>query len=271
MISFKAIFPIALAFWPLSSTGFFYGQAAQSSGVVSAPVVSQSKLSPEEQGNLLFAENHYQAAIAAFKQVTPPTASAWNKMGISYQMMYNVNEARKCYEAAHEMDPKNVNYLNNLATAYIGLKEYGNAERAYRKALKINARDALIYKNLGTLYIMQGKLNKGKKAYDEARKLDPKIFVAGNSLTIEEPTSVHGRGAMNYMMARSCVQSGLTECALEYLRASINEGYTTAKKVELDPDFKPLLNVYAFQQMVAELSAKQSQGGGKTPRTGHPE
>jgi tetratricopeptide (TPR) repeat protein len=230
-----------------------------------------AEINPEERGNIFFAEDRYQAAIEAFKQVNPPTANAWNKMGISYQKMYNVDEARKCYEAAHKLEPTNVNYLNNLGTAYAGLNQFINAEKAYRKALKIDPKDALIYKNLGTLYVAQGRLPKAKKVFDQARELDPNIFLDNGHLSIEEPTSVHGRGAMNYMMARSCVQAGLTECALTHLRASINEGYTTTKKVEADPDFKPLLNVYAFQQMIAELNEKKDQSVGKAPVAGRPE
>lgn len=264
---------MTLALWLLCITGPAFGQTGQSTGgsVSTAAPVPAVELSAEEKGNIFFAEDRYQAAIEAFKQVNPPTGNAWNKMGISYQKMYNVDEARKCYEAARKLEPSNVNYLNNLGTAYAGLKQYINAERVYRKALKIDPKDALIYKNLGTLYVTLGKLPKAKKAYDEARALDPTIFVTQGHLSIEEPTNIHGRGAMNYMMARSCVQAGMTDCALEHLRASINEGYTTTKKVEADPDFKPLLNVYAFQQMIADLNEKKDQSSGKAPVAGRPE
>ena len=270
---------IALALWLLSLGVSGFGQTGQAAGGINTaaePAAGQAatpagEISQEERGNIFFAEDRYQAAIEAYRQVSPPTANSWNKMGISYQKMYNVDEARKCYEAAHKLEPANVNYLNNLGTAYAGLNQFINAEKAYRRALKIDPKDALIYKNLGTLYVAQGRLPKAKKVFDQARELDPNIFLDNGHLSIEEPTSVHGRGAMNYMMARSCVQAGLTDCALTHLRASINEGYTTTKKVEADPDFKPLLNVYAFQQMIAELNEKKEQGVGKAPAAGRPE
>ena len=116
-------------------------------GTVTAPTT-------EETADVYFAQGRYQAAIATYKLVNPPTATAWNKMGMSYQKMYNMDDAKKCYEAALKISPKNTSYINNLGTVYAGLKMYGAAEKAYRKALKIEPEDALVYKNLGTLYMV---------------------------------------------------------------------------------------------------------------------
>ncbi len=221
-------------------------------GTVTAPTA-------EDAADVYFAQGRYQAAIAAYKQVDPPTATAWNKMGMSYQKMYNLEDAKKCYDAALKLSPKNVSIINNLATVYSGLKLYGSAEKAYRRALKIEPEDALINKNLGTLYMVQGKFNKGKHYFDEARRIDPKIFSTKGAMSVDEPTDVHSRGAMNYFMARSCLQSGQTDCAITYLRAAMNQGYTTAKKLATDPEFERLRGVYAFQQMLAEQNAKATQ------------
>lgn len=228
------------------------GQATQiPQGAVTAPT-------PTDTADVYFAQGRYQAAIAAYKLVDPPTASSWNKMGMSYQKMYQLEEAKKCYELASKIDPKNASYLNNLGTVYQGLQLYGSAERTYRRALKIEPQNALVYKNLGTLYLVQGKINKGKHCYEEATKLDPNIFTSRGSMSVDEPADVHNRGAMNYFMARSCLQAGMTDCAISYLRASLNQGYTSAKKLATDPEFARLRGVYAFQQMLAEQELKTS-------------
>jgi Tfp pilus assembly protein PilF len=158
-----------------------------------------------------------------------------------------------------KISPKNTSYINNLGTVYAGLRLYGSAEKTYRRALKIDPEDALVNKNLGTLYMVQGKFNKGKHCFDEARRIDPNIFSSRAAMSVDEPADVHNRGAMNYFMARSCLQSGQTDCAITYLRTAMNEGYTTAKKLATDPEFERLRGVYAFQQMLAEQTAKTAQ------------
>ena len=256
MIALASCFPLQAQ----STTGEPQGVPVNTPSTTASPTQNMSEppstATAEEAADIYFAQGRFQAAIAAYKKVVPPTGSSWNKMGMSYQKMYNLEEAKKCYESALKINPKNVNYLNNLATVYAGLKLPGYAERTYKKALKIDPQNALVYKNLGTMYMTDGKINKGKRCYDEARKLDPTIFTARASLSVDEPTDVHNRGAMNYFLARSCLQSGQTDCAITYLRAAMNEGYTTPKKLATDPEFERLRGVYAFQQMLAEQNAK---------------
>ena len=45
------------------------------------------------------AHHRYQAAIEAYKQAPQNSAAVWNKMGIAYQMMFNLPDATRCYEA----------------------------------------------------------------------------------------------------------------------------------------------------------------------------
>jgi tetratricopeptide (TPR) repeat protein len=211
---------------------------------------------PEDAADIFFAQGRFQAAIEAYKKVDPPTASGLNKMGMSYQKMYNLEEAKKCYDAALKIDSKNVNYLNNLGSVYAQLRLFGPAEKTYKRALKLDPADALVYKNLGMMYMTDGKIVKGRHCFEEAQKLDPKIFSTRGAMSVDAPTDVRNRGAMNYFMARSCAQSGLTDCAISYLRAAMSEGYTNAKKLATDPEFASLRNVYAFQQMLAEQDTK---------------
>ena len=84
------------------------------------------------------AHQRYQAAIEAYKKAPPNNAVVWNKMGIAYQLMFNLTDAMHCYRTSRKLNPKNSNVLNNLGTVYDALKEYRNAEKMYRKALKID-------------------------------------------------------------------------------------------------------------------------------------
>ena len=57
---------------------------------------------------------------------------------------------------------------------------------------------------------------------------------------------------MNYYMAKGCVRAGMNDCAIEYLRMALNEGFTNPKKIEADGEFAGLRAVPAFQQLLAE-------------------
>ncbi len=211
--------------------------------------------SPMELGDSLMAHQRYQAAIEAYKKA-PPDATTWNKLGIAYQMMFNVNDAMRCYQASLKLDPKNPTVLNNLGTTYDALKQYRTAEKMYRKALKIEPKSALILKNLGTDLLAQHKYKKGWEYYKSALAVDPNIFDRNSRPRVENPASVQDRGAMNYYMAKGCVRAGMPGRAIEYLRAAINEGFTNPKKINADTEFAGLHGIPEFEQLLAAQTAQ---------------
>jgi Tfp pilus assembly protein PilF len=210
---------------------------------------------PLRVGDALAAHQHYQAAIEAYKKSLPQSAAIWNKMGIAYQMMFSMEDARRCYKASLRLEPHNPNVLNNLGTIYDSLKQYRNAERMYRRALKINPHSALILKNLGTNQLAQNHDKKGWEAYQAALTADPLIFESSSNLKVDNPASLHERGAMNYYMAKGCALARQSERAIEYLRHSLNEGFTTTQKILADSEFASLRGLPAFEQL---LSAQNS-------------
>lgn len=212
---------------------------------------------PEQVGDALMAHQRYQAAIEAYKKAPSNNPDVWNKMGIAYQLMFNLNDAMHCYRVSSKLNPKNPNVLNNLGTVYDALKQYHNAEKMYRKALKIDPKSALILKNLGTNLLAQHKYDKGWQAYQVALKIDPQIFEDNSRPRIENPASVSDRGAMNYYMAKGCAKAGMPLQAIQYLRLAMNEGYTNPKKIIADNEFASLHGNPAFEQLLASQSQKR--------------
>ena len=212
---------------------------------------------PEELGDTLSGHQRYQAAIAAYAKIADPSASVWNKMGIAYQMMFNLKDASRCYNASLKLDPRNATVLNNLATVNDSLKQFGIAERYYRKALKIDPRSALILRNLGSNQLAQHKYKKGWAMYQSALAIDPQIFQTHSGASVENPASTQERGAMHYYMAKGCVSAGNHECAIQNLRLAINEGYISPKKIATDGSFGSLFELPAFQQMIAAQASSQ--------------
>jgi tetratricopeptide (TPR) repeat protein len=222
-----------------------------------APGATQAQPTAEDVGDSLMAHQHYQAAIDSYRKAPPNSATALNKMGIAHQMMFNLNDAARCYQASLKLDPTNARVFNNLGTVYDSLKQYGNAERMYRRALKLSPNSALILKNLGTDLLAQHKYKKGWEAYKAALVLDPEIFENTGSPRVENPATVQERGAMNYYMAKGCVRAGQNDRAIEYLRMALNEGFTTPKKIIADAEFAALRGLPAFEQLLAAQSSQQ--------------
>lgn len=220
------------------------------------PVHSEPVLSHEELGDLQMVRRQYQAAIAAYTQISPKTAAVWNKIGIANQQMFITEEATKSYKTALKLDPKNPEVMNNLGSVYYSLKDYGHAERMYRKALKIDPKSALIYKNLGTNLLAEDKFKKGWECYQTALSIDPQIFERVSQLRIGEPTPTQKRGAMNYYLAKSYARVGMPDLAVNYLRMAIDEGFTDRKKVLADKEFASLRGLSSFERLIAEQSVQ---------------
>jgi Flp pilus assembly protein TadD len=238
---------------PAAQTAAPATTATTTTTATNVTLVHSPEPTPEELGDTLVVHQRYQAALAAYAKAQP-TATIWNKMGIAYQMMFNLKDATRCYKESLALDPKNANVLNNLGTIYDSLKEFGQAEKYYKRALKLDPQSALVLKNLGTNLLSQHKYNRGWEAYQQALAIDPQVFQDKNSPQVQNPTSVEDRGAMNYYMAMGCVRAGLTSCALEYLRMAMDEGYTNPKKVASDMAFASLRDNPDFKQLLATQS-----------------
>ena len=230
-----------------------------------APTPSPDSVNPtpsappthEELGDTMAVHRRYQAAIAEYAKA-PPTAAVWNKMGIAYQMMFNLKDATRCYRESLKLDSHNPQVFNNLATVYDSLKQYGTAEHLYHKALKYDPKSPLILKNLGTNLLAQHKYNRGWQEYQKALAVDPQVFEDRSSPQVQNPSSVAERGAMNYYMALGCARMGETACALQYLRMALDEGFTSPKKVATDLAFANLRDNPDFKQMLAAQSGNHS-------------
>lgn len=238
---------------------------AQTASNITNPVSATPsfKPTPEQVGDSLMVHQRYQAAIETYKTATP-TSVLWNKMGIAYQLMYNINDAERCYQTAIRLDPKNATAINNLGSVYMARRDYGRAQKSYRKALKMDGQSALYLKNLGTALLADRRYKKGAEAYQNALRLDPKIFDHNtSSVRVENPASLQDRGAMNFYMAKSCVKAGMLKRAVEYLRMALNEGFTTPKKIMADAELASLRDEPDFQRLL------ESQGVYLTPITAH--
>lgn len=243
-----AAFPQRTILSPNSIPAPLLTDTSQAPPVAVAPVF---QIDPEDVGDALMLHQRYQAAFEAYRNAAP-ASRVWNKMGIADEMMFNFENASRCFKESLKLDAKNANALNNLGTIYASNKQFTSAERMYRKALVIEPGSAIVHKNLGTDLLAQHKYKEGWENYQTALLLDRHVFDDTLSLRVGNSVTGQDRGAVNYYMARGCVRAGQNGRAIDYLRRALDEGFTNPSKIAADSDFATLRDLPAFEQLLAE-------------------
>jgi Tfp pilus assembly protein PilF len=213
---------------------------------------SQHKLPPEIRGDVLMAQRQYMAAIKAYREAPGNSAVVWNKIGIAWQHLFAIDEARRDYEQALRIKPDYPEAINNLGTIYYEKKNYKKAEKLYRRALKSMPHSATAYNNLGAAYFAQGKFRQGAEAYRAAFAIDPAVFSSDSFQGISELGSSAQQANQNYCLAELFARAGMTDRAIEYLRKALDEGFSDRRRLMKDHDFSSIRNTAAFAQLVAQ-------------------
>jgi tetratricopeptide (TPR) repeat protein len=209
-------------------------------------------VSPELQGDLFAARQHYVEAIEAYGRAPQDNPVILDKMGVAYHHMFDLNDAKKYYVLAIKIKPNYAEAINNLASIYEAEKNYRQAQRLYRKAIRLSPNSPLFYSNLGTAYFFQGNTKKGADAYRQAFALDPHVFDGSNAARIEQASSPKDLAIVNYTLAKTYAQAGDTERALAYLRKAFGEGFNDKKKLMTDREFATLRETPEFMQLVSQ-------------------
>lgn len=214
--------------------------------------VARHVLPPEQRGDLMMARGQYVAAIKAYKEAPQDSAVVWNKMGMAWQHLFAIDEAKKDYQRALRLKPHFPEAINNLGTIYYAKKDYGEAERLYRRALKLMPRSATVYNNLGAAYFAQGNYKKGAKAYQKAFAINPSVFGNASFRGVAELGSPQQLAVQDYCLAELFAQAGMTDSAIEYLRKAMSEGFRDRKRIMKDHAFSSLRKTPAFAELVNE-------------------
>jgi tetratricopeptide (TPR) repeat protein len=226
-----------------------------SSGLVAADT-PPTRLSSEERGDVYMARKMYREAIDAYKegQATPGSNKAVleDKVGIAWHQLGDVNAALKSYQRAVKLDPKYADAINNVGTIYYTQKRYRRAIGEYRRALTITPAAAAIWSNLGTAWYARKKYPEMSAAYAKALELDPAVFDSRSGAgTQMQDRSVEDKARYHFEMARIYAKAGKNELALQYLRKSLEEGFSDKEKLTKDPEFSLLRETPEFKDLMA--------------------
>ncbi len=219
--------------------------AAAAGAQAPAPV----KLSAEERGDIYAVRKMYREAIDAYRS-GGNTAVLWNKIGIAYHQLGQLDLARKSYERAVKLDKKYADAINNVGTVFYARKKYRTAISRYLKAIAISPNSASYWSNLGTAYYARGKFDDMTKAYTRALQLDPDVFeVRGSVGTRMLDRSVADRARYHYELARMYAIAGKNDLALQYLRKALEEGFKEREKLQTK-EFSALRETQEFKDLM---------------------
>jgi tetratricopeptide (TPR) repeat protein len=208
-------------------------------------------LTIEERGDIQMARKMYREAIETFQSDPQKTAIVYNKIGIAYHQLQQLDRAKKYYEQALKLKRDYAEALNNIGTVYYAKKSYRRAIGYYKRALRISD-SASIYSNLGTAYFARKQYKQATDAYQEALNRDPDVFEhKSNYGTLLEDRNVEERARFHYYLAKMYAKSGRTELALQNLRKCLEEGFKEKKKLTEDPEFQALRNLDEFKELLA--------------------
>jgi tetratricopeptide (TPR) repeat protein len=250
MTGFAAALLVAQSSLLVAQTSLFDPHSAPKTSV-SSPAQQQTKLSPENRGDILMARKMYREAVDVFREGPDNSAVLHNKTGIAFHQMLNLPSAKKEYELALKLDPQYAEAVNNLGAVYYGQKSYRRAIRSYKKALQLSPKGASIYSNLGTAYFARKNYKEAAAAYQTALLLDPEVFEHRNSYgSLLQERSVNERAKFHYYLAKTYAKAGMNDRALQYIRKALEEGFTERKKFLEEAEFTGLRTMPEFQQLM---------------------
>ena len=209
-------------------------------------------LTPEERGDIMMARKMYREAIDAFQADTQKSAVIYNKVGIAYHQLQQLDSARKYYERALKLNRDYAEAMNNVGTVYYARKSYRRAIGYYQKALRLSSNSASIYSNLGTALFARKKYDLATDAYQKALAIDPDVFEhRSNYGTLLEDRNIEERAKFHYYLAKMYAKTGRNELAMQYVRKALEEGFKDRKTLTEDPAFEALRKLPEFQDLLA--------------------
>ncbi len=208
-------------------------------------------ISSEMRGDIFMARKMYREAIDMYLEGPRDSAITWNKVGIAYHQMMNLDAARKNYEKAYKLNPKYSEAINNLGTYWYARKNFRRSITFYKRALALAPNSASIHSNLGTAYFARKKYDLALTSYQKALELDPEVFEHRSSAgVLLQERSVTERAKFHFYLAKTYAKSGQFERALLYMRKALEEGFTEKNKFMEDSEFSELRKLPAFEELI---------------------
>jgi tetratricopeptide (TPR) repeat protein len=202
----------------------------------------------------------YREAIETYTGIAGDNPIVWNKMGIAWNQLGQLDKAMKDYQHSLKLRPQYAEAQNNIGTVYYADKSYRRAIGAYRKALRITPDSASFHMNLGTAYMARKMEKEATVEFQAALKIDPDAFENhGTGGTTLEERSVDEKARYHYTWAKIYASENRPELALQYLRKALEEGFKDRKKMEHDAEFDALRDTPEFKELIDAYRSRQER------------
>ena len=223
----------------------------------------------EERAKVQIAEKRYEAAIQTYQDLLkadPKNAVYLNMVGIAYLDLSNYDQAKKYFMRASKADKKFSAAVNNLGMVYYHQKDFRRAIREYQRAVAIEPDQAAAHANLGFAFYNSNKYPEAATEFQRAIELDPRIFERNDRVgTTVQDRSVSNHGLFFFTMAKLYAQKRDAEHCAEYLRKSLDEGYTDITKATTDPAFKDVIDDPDVQAVLVRVVPAEQKGTATHP------
>ena len=109
--------------------------------------------------------------------LAPESPETWNAIGLAYDNMGLLEEAKTWYIGTLEIDPNNSTSLSNLALILKGEGQLAEAAKLQKKSLELNPLYTNGYLGLSSDYRQLGLYDEALKELNTARSLDPDNWI----------------------------------------------------------------------------------------------
>ena len=224
------------------------------------------KMTPREvaelHADILMARKEFLDAARAYDDILktdPNSAELFNKMGVAYQQLVDLNRAERCYKKAMHADKHFASAVNNVGTVEYEKRHYGKAVDYYQKALELSVDMAPVYANMAYAYIEEKKYPEAMAAFGKAVAIDPTVLeVKGGNGTVIQQRTTTDPGLFYFFVAKSYAIAGDAERAAHYLRLSRDDGYKQFASAQTDPAFAKVIKDPRVQEVLTVVPAYAS-------------
>ncbi|HUK53530.1 MAG TPA: tetratricopeptide repeat protein [Candidatus Binatia bacterium] len=219
------------------------------------PVGSIQKMLAVDQ---LFEQKEYEDAIVGYKALLaddPRNPQLMNRIGIAYEALHNLPEARHYYERALKADPNYSAAVNNLGSLEYNNKNFGKAARDYRRAIRMDPTVASYYSNLAYTCLARKKYQEMVAAFISALQLDPGILDQHNrsgSVIVERGVEDHA--TFYFYLAKTYGQMGDADRCVGFLKKARDEKFKDILSVRTDPAFAPVRSKPVMKDFLDSLN-----------------
>ena len=212
---------------------------------------------------------NYQQSIKDFNktiELNPQYAMAYNNRGTAYGELGNYQQAIKDFTKAIELNPQFALAYNNRGLAYIKLGNHQQAINDFNKVIELDPKLAEAYAARGHSYADIGNYQQAIKDYSKAIELNSKYaeYDARGLAYARVGDSQRAINDLNKALELkpndngvyyngACLYSVLNkpEKACDYLKKSIQKGYSDWNWIKKDKDFDNIRNSSCYKEIMA--------------------